>query len=133
MSVDVSWRTLVDGDLGEEWEPVTASALERLLDKQLAEYGATIHDQPTPDGPLRAEIIFGTRVGQERGAIYYTDKDGAWFSYNTSADDDVPEVYYSDLGFPPDSEIPLSDLRAALLEYCQTGERPTCIDWKSAD
>ncbi|MCP3801156.1 Imm1 family immunity protein [Allokutzneria sp. A3M-2-11 16] len=132
MSVEVSYRTLVDGELEERWEPVTAEVVDRLLEQRLAEYGATIQDQPTPGAPLSSEIIFGMRTGQDRGAIYYTDEGGAWFSRGAPARDGDTEVYYADLDFPADSEIALAQLRQALLEYHRTARRPTCIDWQPA-
>ncbi|SDM31992.1 Imm1 family immunity protein [Allokutzneria albata] len=112
---------------------MTTSVLEQLLKRRLADDGVHVEDHPEPGAPLRAQLVFGARVETDLGAIYYTDAGGAWFSRGTAARADGDELYLAELDFPLDSEIPVPQLRKALLEYEQTRQRPTGVDWQPAE
>jgi len=60
------------------------------------------------------------------------DYDWAWVTLNPEPLADPPRIQY-DLGrptdFPPRSVLPPELLRAVILEWADTGERPTSVEW----
>lgn len=93
-----------------------------------------------PDSCLRVAVNRSTGYGAliwcvtqgsaRRGGIY----DSVWISDNSAPPAFDPRVV-SDPGYPlfhdSRSALPLSDVRAAVEEFCRsdTGERPRCIGW----
>lgn len=127
MSIEVRYRTL-DGDtVGEEVLHLTGGDdvdhLMRVL-TTAAPFGATL--RATDDGAVASELVVG--IHDTRGALYYSDDTGAWYSHGSTPDGDGP--VYAEVDFPDHSEIPAADIRAALAEYVQTQARPTGVTWK---
>ncbi|MGW5051403.1 Imm1 family immunity protein [Actinokineospora sp. NPDC004072] len=82
------------------------------------------------------------------GALYYTHADGGYYSRNTASGhaakdtvtpQPVDRAVTSSLiydwqqhvfEFPPDAELPLPEVRAAVHEFAQLGSRPTGVQWQ---
>jgi hypothetical protein len=57
-----------------------------------------------------------------------------WNTFNPNAPVTAPELPFG-LGrftFPRDAALPLDIAREAAEEYCHTGQRPTCVQWKES-
>ncbi|MGX7827222.1 Imm1 family immunity protein [Actinokineospora sp. 24-640] len=72
-------------------------------------------------------------INGDAGALHYTDAEAAHYSRgDASGDGEVLSyaVQQDELELPPDAEIPVADVRAAVHEYARTGSRPTGIRWQ---
>ncbi|SDD72444.1 Imm1 family immunity protein [Actinokineospora iranica] len=71
------------------------------------------------------------------GAVFVdeTVPDGAdwsWAALRPNPIEDPPPIYYdqeTDTWFPPASVMPLRELHDVVLEWVDTGKRPTSVDW----
>ncbi|GAA0589248.1 hypothetical protein GCM10010174_00100 [Kutzneria viridogrisea] len=91
-------------------------------------------DQLDGDFPS-VEFLVGVGGGVPVGVLRVADADGLWVSRNPAGDQGgKPPVAYHYMGvgeeFPPDAELPLDEVRAAVLEYVRIGVRPTCVQWQ---
>lgn len=87
------------------------------------------------------------RTGSDRevgAALFYDDPrepgqaqeivtgDWAWVALNPEPLAHAPTIYYDQptpVIFPRRAVLPLDRLRAVVLEWTDTGRRPTCVDW----
>jgi len=134
-------------------------ATEDALDAVLA-YLAT-HEQPHPAviaarelpkiGPLaRPDRLFKLDVDRHSagtGALHYLGPDetvgddaaeaGMWVTRTDTPIEQDGQPLFIDRAnqteFPRDAVLPMTRIRAALLEFTQTGKRPTCVDWQDID
>ncbi|MFG3511286.1 Imm1 family immunity protein [Streptomyces bobili] len=99
-----------------------------------------------PDNHLRVAVNSSTGYGAllwffnaeraERANDSVSDR--IWVSNNPTPPNFDPRVV-SDPGYPlfhdPISTIPVSEVRRALQEFCdtKTGDRPTCVEWTQAE
>lgn len=128
MSIEVRYRTL-DGDtVGEEVLHLApgddVDHLMRVL-TTTAPFGATLRTTDD-DGAMASELVVG--IQDTRGALYYSDYTGAWYTHGPTPEDDGP--VYAEVDFPYHSEIPAADIRAALAEYVNKQARPASVSWQ---
>ncbi|MGW5054772.1 Imm1 family immunity protein [Actinokineospora sp. NPDC004072] len=70
------------------------------------------------------------------GTLHYVGPGAGLYSRspNPATDSDGTALTYDHqwnvMEFPPDSELPIADIRAAVHEYAHTGTRPTCVEWQ---
>ncbi|SDI30907.1 Immunity protein Imm1 [Actinokineospora alba] len=89
-----------------------------------APFGATL--RTTDGGGVASELVVG--IHDNRGALYYSDDTGSWYTHGPTPDDHGP--VYAEVDFPDHSEIPAADIRAALTEYVHKQARPIGVTWK---
>lgn len=118
--------------------------LDDLLRSPHADY-PTVHastffyvtDEPVRDGHWPAPWM---RVGFHEGfggALFadHTLSDGedwCWVALAAEPMSHPPTVYYDqdgDVAFPPRTVMPMEQLRAVVLEWVETGERPGSVEW----
>ncbi|UVS80942.1 Imm1 family immunity protein [Actinokineospora sp. UTMC 2448] len=122
------------GSTDQEGDHIAATP--DAVDEALDHLASLVHD-----GGLVAEV---TRQGDdvttlyvgingEVGALCFTDTDAAHYSQGTpSASGEVLSyaMQQNEMELPPDAELPISDVRAAVHEYANTGTRPVGIRWQ---
>ncbi|WP_436499590.1 Imm1 family immunity protein [Actinokineospora sp. HUAS TT18] len=127
MTIEARYRTL-DGDtIGENVLTLTTADLDQLITitTHHAPFGITL--RPTDTTTIDSELVAGIRDG--RGALYYTDPNGAWYTHGpTPKEGDGP--VYAEVDFPDHSELPATLITTALSEYLTTGARPTSVEWQ---
>lgn len=67
------------------------------------------------------------------GTLYYATVGEGHFSHNQTSDGDTVLSYalqQNEMEFPPDAELPITDIRAAVHDYAHTGTRPTTVHWQ---
>lgn len=113
--------------------------------------GATFYvwDRPVGFGqgaPRRfLQVGFWARFG---GALFYDDprpatglqsatsEDWAWIALRSEPISDPPTVYFdqdSGTWFPRAAVMPIDELRELVVEWCDTGERPTSVRWRTVN
>ncbi|SDF92386.1 Immunity protein Imm1 [Lentzea fradiae] len=97
---------------------------------------ATIYvvDETADEDPAH-EVVVGVDQAAALGAVRYAGDDGEWFSKGDRVNPDgVRYLYYGTAhGFPADSEVPLDQVRHALIELlAREGKRPACLSWQPA-
>lgn len=96
-----------------------------------------VTDQPIQDGQWPARWM---RVGFRDGfggALFADDtvpegEDWCWVALAAEPMSHRPTVYYDqdgDVAFPPRTVMPMEQLRAVVLEWVETGERPGSVEW----
>lgn len=96
--------------------------------------------RPHPSGWYPATVLVVT-VNRGWGALYYRDLDEngqlrAAITHNPESPATAPELLFdpeAGATYPLNAGIPVSHLRAAIREYLETGERPTCVLWREPD
>jgi hypothetical protein len=91
---------------------------------------------PPPRGRSGKSVLV-TTVSNGWGAAYFRNPDlEAWITRNPQAPDRVPELLFDPEGgtnYPANAAVPVDQLRQAIEEYLDTGERPTCVAWQEHD
>lgn len=88
------------------------------------------------DDPWGQELSVG--IDGNKGVLRYSGGDHFDGVYSKSAipSNAEPVTYYyvtADTEFPPNSEVPLATVHAAVVEYLTTGgQQPTCVDWQTS-
>ncbi|WP_189222822.1 Imm1 family immunity protein [Saccharothrix coeruleofusca] len=88
------------------------------------------------DDPWGAELTAG--INGDRGVLRYSGDeqgDAGFYSKSPTPTNAAPVVYYfytADREFPPHSEVPLSAVEAAVLDFMATGVRPASVEWQEA-
>lgn len=89
-----------------------------------------------PGGQLGRSVLVVT-VNGGWGAVYFRGPDlYAWITHNPQPLLDTPEQLFdpeAGTSYPTTAAIPVRQLRAAIEEYLQAGERPTCVQWQEPD
>ncbi len=87
------------------------------------------------DDPWGSELAAG--IDGDKGVLRYAGEDtppDGLYSNNTSPSNTDRVVYYyqtSDREFPTDSEVPITAVESAVIEYMTTGQQPTVVDWQT--
>jgi hypothetical protein len=118
----------------------TAADIDELVDRLLAEpfdhsvatvyaIGRPLNKLGLPDHELRVAIDATSQVG----ALRYMGGAGTWYSHGPR--NHLGSQCYHHMGwaapFPPDSALPLAQIRAALAEFHgSAGRRPVCAKWQ---
>ena len=72
------------------------------------------------------------------GGVFFSDEtvsegeDWAWLALRPEPFPDPPFVYFdqeAQVQFPSKTIMPVSELREVVVEWANTGERPTCVPW----
>jgi hypothetical protein len=89
------------------------------------------------EDPWKSELSVGIDGG--KGVLHYAGEDtppNGMYSKSPTPTNADPVIYYyvaADTEFPPNAEVPLPTVAAAMIEYLTTaGERPTAVDWQVA-
>jgi hypothetical protein len=87
-----------------------------------------------PTGAPDHDLILGVDGTEELGSLRLTTSDAVWYAVGKPADDDQPVVYRLLGGrqaFPPDSLVPLDDIRAAVKDFLINSgcRRPVGLNW----
>jgi hypothetical protein len=123
-----------------------ADEFPRLIDDTLAEDDDEVGAQrvvyaedvtvPPPRGRVGRSVLVVT-VNRGWGAAYYRGPDlYAWITHNPRPAPDASELLFdpeAGTNYPAGAAIPVNQLRTAIEEYLQTGERPTCVQWQEPD
>lgn len=112
---------LIDGLLAEDYERSVAAL---YVEGRINAAGA-------PDHEL---LVAVNNEDGDVGALRYMGGGGNYFSRGQAGGDKEVTYYYtgSDREFPADSELPLAQIREAVKEFLDTGERPTTVEWTSS-
>ena len=75
---------------------------------------------------------------EDWGALYFRSHEArnTWISHNARPPADAPVLVFDEqapASFPEDAVIPVDQIRAALREYLETGQRPTRVAWRESD
>jgi hypothetical protein len=91
---------------------------------------------PHPRG-WSPENLLAVSVDDEGwGAAYYREENSPWIARNPRPAAEAPALMFdSEAGtdFPPDAVFSLDHIRAAVLEYLRTGQRPRSVQWYVPD
>lgn len=72
-------------------------------------------------------------INGDAGTLHHTDAEAAHYSRGEAPSDGGVLSHANqqdELELPPNAEIPVADVRAAVHEYARTGSRPTGIRWQ---
>lgn len=132
-----------DEEPGDDTDVINSQrALDEFLDYAVA------HEQPfTPSLVVREQALgvhisrrlirFAVDTAGRVGAMVYLDAEQALMSLaQPPMRPIVPRLYVDRTTleqFPRDAVLPWSRVRAALGEFRQTGELPTCVAWQPTD
>ncbi|WP_434450191.1 Imm1 family immunity protein [Lentzea sp. E54] len=99
-----------------------------------APVGALLYMGPGPavDMTEKAPDFVLTDPASERTTVVEV-KSGAWVTRAAEPIEDAPALYIdkaTGAEFPRDATLPISLVLQALLEFQETGQRPTCVDWQ---
>jgi len=89
------------------------------------------------DDPWGQELSVG--VDGDKGVLRYSGHGDFRGSYSKSVEPSnaEPVIYYyvtADSEFPPNSEVPISTVQAAVVEYLATGgQRPSAAEWQATE
>lgn len=115
------------------------AAVDALLQQLAADSAARLVSLVVGDGVdsiPTVEFLVGIGGDVPLGVLRVADADGLWISKNPNGALDGEPVGYHYMGvgepFPPDAELPLDEVRAAVLEYVRTGKRPMSVQWQGA-
>ncbi|MCP2255494.1 Immunity protein Imm1 [Prauserella aidingensis] len=106
----------------------TAAELDAVLDTVAAMPGPTLVAFNAADDPASAGLLnIGLCSERGVGVVHHAGRGRGYFSLGEASNADTVLYYYmgSDTEFPPQSEIPIADVRRAAHEYLVTGARPT--------
>ncbi|KOV87928.1 Imm1 family immunity protein [Nocardia sp. NRRL S-836] len=86
-------------------------------------------------GPIPAAVVDADSSQADAGPERQSDiaKRGAWVTRTAEPIEDAPTLYIdkaTQTAFPQDAALPIALVRQALLEFQETGQRPTCVDWQ---
>ncbi|WP_447002387.1 Imm1 family immunity protein [Saccharothrix isguenensis] len=87
------------------------------------------------DDPWASELMVG--INGDRGVLRYAGEDSparGCYSKSATPSNAEPVVYYfvtADSEFPPNAEIPVADVEAAMIDYLTTGQRPAAVQWQT--
>ncbi|XVS62334.1 Imm1 family immunity protein [Actinosynnema sp. CA-299493] len=84
--------------------------------------------------PWVSELNAG--IDGDVGVLHYSGEDcpEGVHSHSSTPSNTDPVIYYyvtADTEFPPDAEVPATDVEAAVIDYLTTGQRPTVVDWQN--
>ncbi|WP_147459256.1 Imm1 family immunity protein [Saccharothrix variisporea] len=81
------------------------------------------------------ELTVGVDAARNVGAVRYSGELGTWYSQGTTANPQgVRFAYFGNAhDFPPDAEVPLADVRAAVVDLLISGgARSAALSWQEA-
>lgn len=117
----------------------TPTELDAVVDAVAEWNGRIIIDLYVAEDKTRPNLNVGVNGETRRGALYYADDAGAWFSTGGAEPGgertETIQYYYmnNSTEFPGDCEVQLDAVRRAAHEYMTTGgERPTSVTWQPA-
>lgn len=132
--------------LSGERETYQRDEFSRFIDAALAEKDYDLgvqrilydQDLSIPHQPgWVPETVLVVTVGHGWGAAYYRGPDRyAWITRNPRPAPNMPELMFdgeAGTNYPANAVIPRDQLRRAVEEYLETGNRPTCVDWQEHD
>lgn len=99
-----------------------------------------IGDQPVYDSAPGEIAAAWLRIGTYDGfgGAFFCDQSGpvgqdwAWVALAAEPRQDIPTVYFDqdvETAFPPQTVMPLDQLRAVVLEWVETGQQPRSVRW----
>ncbi|GIE32723.1 hypothetical protein Ait01nite_057680 [Actinoplanes italicus] len=117
-------------------EPGGLDLFDRMLRRQTHWFpGFGAGDRVLLTGDSRLEVHVNTFTGYG-GLIWYeshatADSPPCWISDASDPPDFDPMVIANDAPstFDPRSLLPVTEVRAAVAEFCRTGARPRCVGW----
>ncbi|MFT7834919.1 Imm1 family immunity protein [Saccharothrix sp. BKS2] len=83
--------------------------------------------------PWSSELNAG--IDGDVGVLHYSGEDHpeGVYSRSSTPSNAEPVIYYyvtADTEFPPNSEVPVADVEAAVVDYLTTGHRPESVVWQ---
>jgi hypothetical protein len=129
------WTGLPDLDKGEHhYQVVTCpedvDTLIEALARPECNDGSLEHFDRQPDSEGEADHNLMLAVRGSWGYVNYVDNEFAGW---TKGDPDSPFIDESFTDYPPGTGVPLDKFRELLVEFLDTGKRPTVVDWYSED
>jgi Immunity protein Imm1 len=113
------------------------AALFTAVRDRYPEGAATLITVVVADDPWGQQLSAG--VDGDKGVLFYSGQRNPQGAFSKSPEPSNPEpvIYYfetADTEFPPNSEVPVSVVEAAVAEYLTTGgHQPACVEWQTAD
>jgi hypothetical protein len=84
-----------------------------------------------------ARSVLVVTVNRGWGAGYFRDPDKwAWITHNPQSTAEPPDLLFdpeAGTDFPSSAAIPVGQLRRAIEQFLQTGQRPTRVEWREAE
>jgi hypothetical protein len=117
--------------------PDDVAALLDAVGEKYPEGAAVLITVLVADDPWGQELSVGVDGG--KGVLRYSGHGDFRGAYSKSAEPSnaEPVIYYyvtADTEFPPNSEVPISVVQAAVAEYLATGgQRPTAVEWQATE
>ncbi|GAA1252949.1 hypothetical protein GCM10009676_44940 [Prauserella halophila] len=108
----------------------TAAELDAVLDTVAAMSGPTLVAFNAADDPASAGLLnVGLDAERGVGVVHHAGRGRGYFSLGEASNVDTMLYYYmgSDTEFPPQSEIPVADVRRAAHEYFVNGALPASV------
>lgn len=95
----------------------------------------SFREEDGPAFPDAGRLRVSIDVSRGWGALNYfypDDPDGLADSLNPDTDENTPVLPFDTDGidFPRSASLPLETVREAVIEFCRTGVRPTCVQWQ---
>ncbi|MGX7828981.1 Imm1 family immunity protein [Actinokineospora sp. 24-640] len=109
--------------------PAEIDAALALVNRLSTDYGnvTTI----TRHGDVGPALYVG--LNGDVGALQYTHANEAFFSQGNTRHGGTCLEYdwqWNIFHYPPDAEIPLTDIRTAVHQFAETGTKPTSVRWQ---
>lgn len=124
----------------------SARLIDEILNLDHAEWETTLYVgdvefHRTKDGPFpNHQFRLSVRPGAGLAALNYMDHDDPSMPIANSYEPKLPHpdidlVFNGGTGsvFPRSAAIPVADARNALMEWLETRQRPSCIEWRPYD
>ncbi|WP_158843712.1 Imm1 family immunity protein [Saccharothrix deserti] len=127
-------------DAGHADDPVTVTTPDEVREvfaavrgKYPAGSAVLLTIVPAAD-PWASELNAG--IDGDVGVLRYSGEDHpkGVYSKNPTPSNAEPVIYYyvtADTEFPPNAEVPMADVEAAVIDYLTTGQRPEVVEWQS--
>jgi hypothetical protein len=91
---------------------------------------------PHPPGWYPENVLAVSVDDEGWGAAYLRDQESQWIARNPRPAAEAPALLFdaeAGTDFPPDAVFPLDQIRAAVMEYLRTGQRPRSVQWYVPD
>ncbi len=109
-----------------------ASDVPRFLAEIKPQRAEEVLVRPEGEAGERRHLTFQLDDSKTRAYVYYAQAGGG--SFEAVGDPDAPELYTSSGGsFSAGTAVPLTEFERALVEFLETDERPTCLEWTEED
>ncbi|MFI0463940.1 MULTISPECIES: Imm1 family immunity protein [Saccharopolyspora] len=135
MPIEAYFRKMINGRLREtSFTAITAADVEELVELLSEDTTDDAHiyhtERRSPSGKPDHLLTVGIR-NHNHGAMSFLDS--KFVQFFSKGDTPEFEPFYNEREFPPYCEVGKDVIKKALVEFFETGTRPTSIKWQSEE